>query len=45
MVIKKLITRKFSIPLVVLCLVLGLNAQTNNDKLIDKKQRLQELLG
>ena len=45
MFIIKLKARKFSIPLVVLCIFIGLDAQTKNERLIEKKQRLQELLG
>ena len=45
MFIIKLKARKFSIPLIVLFLFIGLDAQTNNERLIEKKQRLQELLG
>ena len=45
MFIIKLKARKFSIPLIVLCIFIGLDAQTKNERLIEKKQRLQELLG
>ena len=41
----KLKARELSIPLIVLFLFIGLDAQTNNERLIEKKQRLQELLG
>ena len=38
-------TRNTTIRLVILCLFISLGAQSNNDTLTDKKQRLQELLG
>ena len=41
----KLKARELSIPLIVLFLFIGLDAQTNNERLIEKKQILQELLG
>ena len=41
----KVTTRNTTIRLVILCLFISLGAQSNNDTLTDKKQRLQELLG